>query len=152
MPATFGDGCKLQCMQLLVSTETISFSELNLSSKVTNLSITENWVKLDTSNTLYLLQISLERFQSVTGSLSEEWSLVDVAYNNTRGSRQRLRDKREKLIKANYGIFRMFMSSTIQCSQNVECQVRCVLIACSVPTNFIGDGFNIVLYPIKYSG
>ena len=43
------------------------------------------------------------RHGSVTGTASERWSIVDVALNNTRGSSQRLREKREKIRQATSG-------------------------------------------------
>ena len=43
---------------------------------------------------------SPERSLSVTGPPTEKWALVDVAHNNTRGSSQRLREKREKIRQA----------------------------------------------------
>ena len=43
---------------------------------------------------------SLEHSLSVAGSPTEEWTLVDVAHNNTRGSSQRLREKRERIRQA----------------------------------------------------
>ena len=45
---------------------------------------------------------SPERSLSVTGSPTEKWALVDVAHNNTRGSSQRLREKREKIRQATH--------------------------------------------------
>ena len=36
----------------------------------------------------------------MTGPPTEKWALVDVAHNNTRGSSQRLREKREKIRQA----------------------------------------------------
>ena len=38
----------------------------------------------------------------MTGPPTEKWALVDVAYNNTRGSSQRLREKREKIRQATH--------------------------------------------------
>ena len=38
----------------------------------------------------------------MTGPPTEKWSLVDVAHNNTRGSSQRLREKREKIRQATH--------------------------------------------------
>ena len=38
----------------------------------------------------------------MTGSPTEKWALVDVAHNNTRGSSQRLREKREKIRQATH--------------------------------------------------
>ena len=43
-----------------------------------------------------------ERSLSVTGPPTEKWALVDVAHNNTRGSSQRLREKREKIRQATH--------------------------------------------------
>ena len=43
---------------------------------------------------------SPERSLSATGPPTEKWALVDVAHNNTRGSSQRLREKREKIRQA----------------------------------------------------
>ena len=43
---------------------------------------------------------SSECLKLVTGPLTEKWALVDVAHNNTRGSRLRLRDKRKKMKQA----------------------------------------------------
>ena len=45
---------------------------------------------------------SPERSLSVTGPPTEKWALVDVAHNNTRGSSQRLREKREKITQATH--------------------------------------------------
>ena len=45
---------------------------------------------------------SPERSLSVTGPPTEKWALVDVAHNNTRGSSQRLREKREKIRQATH--------------------------------------------------
>ena len=38
----------------------------------------------------------------MTGRPTEKWALVDVAHNNTRGSSQRLREKREKIRQATH--------------------------------------------------
>ena len=38
----------------------------------------------------------------MTGPPTEKWALVDVAHNNTRGSSQRLREKREKIRQATH--------------------------------------------------
>ena len=38
----------------------------------------------------------------MTGPPTEKWALVDVAHNNTRGSSQRLREKREKIKQATH--------------------------------------------------
>ena len=38
----------------------------------------------------------------MTGPPTEKWVLVDVAHNNTRGSSQRLREKREKIRQATH--------------------------------------------------
>ena len=43
-----------------------------------------------------------ERSLSVTGPPTEKSALVDVAHNNTRGSSQRLREKREKIRQATH--------------------------------------------------
>ena len=45
---------------------------------------------------------SPEHSLSVTGPPTEKWALVDVAHNNTRGSSQRLREKREKIRQATH--------------------------------------------------
>ena len=45
---------------------------------------------------------SPERSLSVTGPPTEKWALVDVDHNNTRGSSQRLREKREKIRQATH--------------------------------------------------
>ena len=38
----------------------------------------------------------------MAGPPTEEWTVVDVAHNNTRGSSQRLREKREKIRQATH--------------------------------------------------
>ena len=45
---------------------------------------------------------SPEHLLSVAGPPTEEWTVVDVAHNNTRGSSQRLREKREKIRQATH--------------------------------------------------
>ena len=45
---------------------------------------------------------SPERSLSVAGPPTEKWALVDVTHNNTRGSSQRLREKREKIRQATH--------------------------------------------------
>ena len=45
---------------------------------------------------------SPERSLSVTGPPTEKWALMDVAHNNTRGSSQRLREKRERISQATH--------------------------------------------------
>ena len=53
-------------------------------------------------NDLRFVCSSPERSLSVTEPPTEKWGLVDVAHNNTRGSSQRLREKREKIRQATH--------------------------------------------------
>ena len=55
----------------------------------------------------------------MTGPPTEKWALVDVAHNNTRGSSQRLREKREKIRQATHR-----PSSEIDRVRSLEQQLR----------------------------
>ena len=58
-----------------------------------------HWEQI-TINRLEVFCSSPERSLSVSGPPTEKWALVDVAHNNTRGSSERLREKREKVRQA----------------------------------------------------
>ena len=87
----------------------------------------------------------------MTGPSTEKWALVDVAHNNTRGSSQRLREKREKIRQATHRPSSEIKEKSVNGAQSLvsEDKFLQIFVMCDYPIGLDNDHSEVQLIVVQ---